>query len=152
MGPQKIQAGFWIERDNYHRRSIRNNLEAGNPNGRVLDNEIVNLRVNYNSINDTRQLFFQDSITLADGKLVLKLTERSDYSLANLNPRKLPDDIPPGRAFRSETAIEVQIARYRAAARYLSRFESSPRNWELVDAVVLHETPVLRNVLYLLRG
>ncbi len=57
-----------------------------------------------------RQLLSGRISTLAEGKLVLKLTERSDYSLANLNPRKLPDEIPPGRAFRSETAIEVQIA------------------------------------------
>ena len=57
-----------------------------------------------------RQLLSGRISTLVDAKLVLKLTERSDYSLANLNPRKLPDDIPPGRAFRSETAVEVQIA------------------------------------------
>jgi len=36
LGPQKIQAGVWIERDNYHRQRLRNNLEGGNPNGRVL--------------------------------------------------------------------------------------------------------------------
>jgi len=57
-----------------------------------------------------RQLLSGRISTLVDSKLVLKLTERSDYSLANLNPRKLPDDIPPGRAFRSESAVEVQIA------------------------------------------
>ena len=61
-------------------------------------------------ISGDRQLLSGRISTLVDSKLVLKLTERSDYSLANLNPRKLPDDIPPGRAFRSESAVEVQIA------------------------------------------
>jgi S-DNA-T family DNA segregation ATPase FtsK/SpoIIIE len=57
-----------------------------------------------------RQLLSGRISTMADDKLVLRLTERSDYSLANLNPRKLPDEIPPGRAFRSDSAVEVQIA------------------------------------------
>jgi len=61
-------------------------------------------------ISGDRQLLSGRISTLAEGKLVLKLTERSDYSLANLNPRKLPEDIPAGRAFRSESAVEVQIA------------------------------------------
>jgi S-DNA-T family DNA segregation ATPase FtsK/SpoIIIE len=61
-------------------------------------------------ISGDRQLLSGRISTLVDGKLVLRLSERSDYSLANLNPRKLPDDIPPGRAFRSESAVEVQIA------------------------------------------
>jgi S-DNA-T family DNA segregation ATPase FtsK/SpoIIIE len=61
-------------------------------------------------ISGDRQLLSGRISTFVDGKLVLKLTERSDYSLSNLNPRKLPDDIPPGRAFRSESAVEVQIA------------------------------------------
>jgi S-DNA-T family DNA segregation ATPase FtsK/SpoIIIE len=57
-----------------------------------------------------RQLLSGRLSTLVEHKLVLKLTERSDYSLANLNPRKLPEHIPPGRAFRSENAVELQIA------------------------------------------
>jgi len=61
-------------------------------------------------ISGDRQLLSGRISTLADDKLVLRLTERSDYSLANLNPRKLPDEIPAGRAFRSESGVELQIA------------------------------------------
>jgi S-DNA-T family DNA segregation ATPase FtsK/SpoIIIE len=61
-------------------------------------------------VSGDRQLLSGRLSTLVDSKLVLRLTERSDFSLANLNPRKLPDDIPPGRAFRSESAVEVQVA------------------------------------------
>ena len=61
-------------------------------------------------ISGDRQLLSGRLSTLVDSKLVLRLTERSDYSLANLNPRKLPESIGPGRAFRSESAVEVQIA------------------------------------------
>ncbi|MEO6116202.1 MAG: FtsK/SpoIIIE domain-containing protein, partial [Pseudolysinimonas sp.] len=57
-----------------------------------------------------RQLLSGRLSTLVDRKLLLKLTERSDYSLANLNPRKLPEDIPAGRAFRAENSVEMQIA------------------------------------------
>ena len=71
VGPQKIQAGFWIERDKYRRQRLRNNLEGGNPNGRVLFDEVVNLLLDFHSVNDTRQFFLQDSLTLADGKLTL---------------------------------------------------------------------------------
>ena len=38
---------------------------------------------------------------LCEEKLVFKLAEKEDYRLAGLNPRNLPDDLPPGRAFRS---------------------------------------------------
>jgi S-DNA-T family DNA segregation ATPase FtsK/SpoIIIE len=48
--------------------------------------------------------------TLTEDKLVLRLTDRGDYSLAGLNPRKLPDDIAEGRGFRAESAVETQIA------------------------------------------
>lgn len=61
-------------------------------------------------ISGDRQLLSGRISTLVDSKLVLKLTERSDYSLANLNPRTLPDEIPAGRAFRSDSGVEVQIA------------------------------------------
>ena len=37
---------------------------------------------------------------LCEEKLVFKLAEKEDYRLAGLNPRDLPDDLPPGRAFR----------------------------------------------------
>jgi S-DNA-T family DNA segregation ATPase FtsK/SpoIIIE len=48
--------------------------------------------------------------TLTEDKLVLRLTDRGDYSLAGLNPRKMPEDIAPGRAFRADSAIETQFA------------------------------------------
>jgi S-DNA-T family DNA segregation ATPase FtsK/SpoIIIE len=47
---------------------------------------------------------------LCEEKLVLKLTEKEDYRLAGLNPRDLPDDLPPGRAFRSGSGTELQVA------------------------------------------
>ena len=38
---------------------------------------------------------------MCEDKLVFKLADRDDYALAGLRPRDLPDDIPPGRAFRA---------------------------------------------------
>jgi S-DNA-T family DNA segregation ATPase FtsK/SpoIIIE len=47
---------------------------------------------------------------LCEEKLVFKLAEQEDYRLAGLNPRDLPDDVPPGRAFRSSVGTELQVA------------------------------------------
>ncbi|MCW2674419.1 MAG: putative cell division FtsK/SpoIIIE-like protein, partial [Frankiales bacterium] len=41
--------------------------------------------------------------------LVLRLAERSDYALAGLSPRQLPDVVGDGRAFRAGTGHEVQV-------------------------------------------
>jgi S-DNA-T family DNA segregation ATPase FtsK/SpoIIIE len=47
---------------------------------------------------------------LCEEKLVFRLAEREDYALAGLRPRDLPDDPPPGRAFRAGDGTEVQVA------------------------------------------
>src|SRR5579875_3752066 len=47
---------------------------------------------------------------LCEEKLVFKLAEKDDYALAGLRPRDMPDEIPPGRAFRTGSGIEVQVA------------------------------------------
>ncbi len=48
--------------------------------------------------------------SLTDDKLVFRLPDRDDFNLAGLRPRELPDAIPPGRAFRAGSGIEVQVA------------------------------------------
>ena len=48
--------------------------------------------------------------SLCDDKLVLRLSDRSDASLAGLNPRKIPENLPPGRGYRAAGAIETQVA------------------------------------------
>ncbi|WP_433389174.1 FtsK/SpoIIIE domain-containing protein [Micromonospora sp. KLBMP9576] len=47
---------------------------------------------------------------LCDEKLVLRLSDRSDATLAGLNPRKIPENMPAGRGYRAISAIEVQVA------------------------------------------
>ncbi len=42
--------------------------------------------------------------------LCLRLADRSDYSLAGLSPRTLPDAVPTGRGFRGDSGLEVQVA------------------------------------------
>ncbi|MGH9041620.1 MAG: FtsK/SpoIIIE domain-containing protein, partial [Acidimicrobiia bacterium] len=48
--------------------------------------------------------------SLVDEKLLLRLTDRSDYRIVNLNPKTVPEEMEPGRAVRAETGIEIQIA------------------------------------------
>ncbi len=45
-----------------------------------------------------------------DDRLVLRLADRDDYRLAGINPREVAADVPPGRAFRADSAIELQVA------------------------------------------
>jgi S-DNA-T family DNA segregation ATPase FtsK/SpoIIIE len=47
---------------------------------------------------------------MCEEKLAFKLAEKDDYALIGLRPRDLPDDIPPGRAFRAGTGAETQVA------------------------------------------
>lgn len=48
--------------------------------------------------------------SLCDDKLVLRLSDRGDASLAGLNPRSLPEHLPPGRGFRAPSGVETQVA------------------------------------------
>ncbi|GAB2711939.1 FtsK/SpoIIIE domain-containing protein [Kitasatospora kifunensis] len=48
--------------------------------------------------------------SLCEDKLVLRLSDRSDASLAGLNARKIPENLPPGRGYRAISAIETQVA------------------------------------------
>jgi DNA segregation ATPase FtsK/SpoIIIE, S-DNA-T family len=47
---------------------------------------------------------------MCEQKLAFKLAEKDDYGLIGLRPREMPDDIPPGRAFRAGSGVEVQVA------------------------------------------
>jgi DNA segregation ATPase FtsK/SpoIIIE, S-DNA-T family len=47
---------------------------------------------------------------LCDDKILLRLTDRTDFSLAGLNYRKLPETIPPGRGYRAGGGVETQVA------------------------------------------
>ncbi|MCL2728448.1 MAG: FtsK/SpoIIIE domain-containing protein [Actinomycetia bacterium] len=48
--------------------------------------------------------------TLTEDKIAFRLADRGDFSLISVNPRKVPEEIQPGRAYRSESGIELQVA------------------------------------------
>ncbi|WP_194894436.1 FtsK/SpoIIIE domain-containing protein [Catenulispora pinisilvae] len=48
--------------------------------------------------------------SLTEDKLVLRLPDKSDYSLVGLNPRTIPENMAPGRGYRSMGATETQVA------------------------------------------
>lgn len=48
--------------------------------------------------------------SMCEEKLVFKMAEKEDYGFAGLRPRNMPDDVPPGRAFRAGSGVEVQVA------------------------------------------
>ncbi|MDQ1702979.1 MAG: segregation ATPase FtsK/SpoIIIE, family, partial [Frankiaceae bacterium] len=47
---------------------------------------------------------------MSEDRLTFRLADRSDYTLAALSPRSMPDDPPAGRAYRAETGREIQVA------------------------------------------
>nr|BFF21563.1 hypothetical protein GCM10025730_50840 [Promicromonospora thailandica] len=57
-----------------------------------------------------RSLLSSRMSVLTDDALVLRLTDRFDYGMVGINHKKLPEEIPPGRAFRSGSGLEVQVA------------------------------------------
>ena len=48
--------------------------------------------------------------SLASQRLVLRMSDPLDYSLAGLSPRSVPNAIPPGRGFLVSGSVETQIA------------------------------------------
>lgn len=48
--------------------------------------------------------------SLFEDRLVLRFNDRDDYSLADLAPRRMPESVPPGRAFRAVSGEELQVA------------------------------------------
>lgn len=48
--------------------------------------------------------------TLTEEKLVLRMPDPGDVSLAGISPRGVPPQMPPGRALRAGSGVETQIA------------------------------------------
>jgi len=48
--------------------------------------------------------------TTIEDKLVMRMGDRNDYGLAGLQAKKMPDSMPPGRAFRNDSMVETQLA------------------------------------------
>ncbi|WP_369374190.1 FtsK/SpoIIIE domain-containing protein [Promicromonospora sp. Populi] len=57
-----------------------------------------------------RSLMSSRMSVLTDDSLVLRLTDRFDYGMAGIDHKKLPEEIQPGRGFRSGSGLEVQVA------------------------------------------
>ena len=85
VGFNKIEAGLWLENDDYHRTQNRYNVENGNPDGKPLFNERVHAQRDYKSLRETTQFFLKDTLTLMDSKLKLELGFKAtdiDYKIA----------------------------------------------------------------------
>ncbi len=56
-----------------------------------------------------RSLLTDRLASQVEDKLVLRLADRNDYRIANINPKSLPEEVLAGQAFRAESGIEVRI-------------------------------------------
>ena len=61
-------------------------------------------------ITGDRQLLTGRISSLTEDKYGLRLADRGDFSMLDINARKIPEEIPPGRGYASETATETQFA------------------------------------------
>ncbi|MFJ6729851.1 FtsK/SpoIIIE domain-containing protein [Streptomyces sp. NPDC091281] len=61
-------------------------------------------------ITGDRQLLVGRIAALTEDKYGLRLADRGDFSALDINSRKIPEEIPPGRAYRNESATETQFA------------------------------------------
>ncbi len=48
--------------------------------------------------------------TLTENKIAFQLADPSDLTMIGLNPRKVPANMPPGRGFRAQGAVETHVA------------------------------------------
>ena len=83
-GIHSLQAGVWLERDNYHRTQARFNQANGDPDGQPLLNEPVHLQRDHTSTRDSLQLFLKDTLSLLDARLKLDVGVKAldlDYEL-----------------------------------------------------------------------
>ena len=60
-------------------------------------------------ITGDRQLINTRMGSLIENKIALRLPDKADYSLIGLQPRKMPDEVPEGRGFRSDSGLELQF-------------------------------------------
>ena len=87
-------------------------IESGSPLPAALSRLVregpgAGLRV---VVSGDRSLLTDRLTSQIEDRLVLRLNDRDDYRLANVNPRAVAEDIPAGRALRADTGIEVQVA------------------------------------------
>ncbi|MHB1535791.1 MAG: FtsK/SpoIIIE domain-containing protein [Acidimicrobiales bacterium] len=61
-------------------------------------------------VSGDRSLLSDRMASQIEDRLVLRLADREDFRLANLNPRQIAEDMPPGRALRADSGLEIQIA------------------------------------------
>nr|WP_240633756.1 TonB-dependent receptor [Caulobacter flavus] len=84
-GIHTVQAGVWLEKDDYHRTQARYNTQNGHPDGAALLNEPVHLQRNYVSTRETTQFFLKDTVRLLDDRLKVELGFKAtdiDYEIA----------------------------------------------------------------------
>ncbi|MBY8888583.1 cell division protein FtsK [Streptomyces sp. PTM05] len=61
-------------------------------------------------ISGDRTLLLGRISTLTENKMAFQLSDPSDLTLIGLNPRKVPQSLPPGRGFRQQGAVETHVA------------------------------------------
>lgn len=92
VGINTIEAGVWVEKDDYHRTQARYNVVDGNPDGAPLLTQPVHLQRNYVSTRDTTQGFLKDTISLLDDALKVELGFRATNIDYEIKGRRNPAD------------------------------------------------------------
>lgn len=83
--------------------------------GRLLDQFLGLLREGpaaglHLVMSSERSLLTGRVANLNDHRIMLRMTDRTDYSAIGVNHRRVPEVVPPGRGWRSTDQAEIQIA------------------------------------------
>ncbi|MCU1405171.1 MAG: cell division protein FtsK [Glaciihabitans sp.] len=118
-------------------------------NGRLLEIVYALLRDGASAgihviIAGDRSLLTSRMSVLTEDKIILRLTDRLDYTLGNLNHKTIPLEIPAGRGYRADSGLEVQIALLGDDASGIAQNEAVYRlGQELSAAETAMPSPVL---------
>ena len=139
LGIHRLEAGVWVEEDDYDRTQLRLNKEGGNPTGRVLYDEVAYFRRDYSSLRETTQVFLKDTISF--DRLTVEVGIKSlnidfelsgyrdydDYALSDGSPGYGPQSVD---ADYSENFLPMLGAVYQLD-RYNQLFASYSQNFAL---------------------
>ncbi|MDG4833908.1 FtsK/SpoIIIE domain-containing protein [Solwaraspora sp. WMMD1047] len=101
--------------------------------GRLLDQFLGLLREGpaaglHLVMSSERSLLTGRVANLNDHRIMLRMTDRTDYSVIGVNHRRVPDVVPPGRGWRSTDQAEIQVA-------LLDRDPSGPAQVEAIRRI-----------------
>lgn len=128
LAQHDIEAGAWVEKDQYHRTQARYNLEQGNPALNPLFNEPVHLQRNYESERRSTQLYLKDTWHV-DDQLALTLGAKALHLQYQVEGYRNPADYINRRQPRLDATWKDSFLPYLGAVYKLNARDQLFASW-----------------------